>query len=255
MNNYYACAVAVTDVGRVSDINEDSCSLNGQIISTQSFKSEIFNIQSSCLAVVCDGISGEFGGEYASKAAVKAIKQSTSQLLSDKFSKSAFEYAVQLANSEVCKEGERFNKSVGTTIAMLGLYSDSVTIANVGDSRVYKYSGEKLVQLSMDHTKEQMLKNAGIIMNNPMDSHVLTQHLGINPSDMIIEPYIACDKASSGDIYLLCSDGLYDMVDSSRIKDLLGANSGIKEKADSLLAEALKNGGHDNITIILIEIN
>ena len=95
-------------------------------------------------------------------------------------------------------------------------------------------------------------RNFFIAARIAFDRHTLTQHLGILPSEMIIEPFTAGVTVEPGDIFLLCSDGLTDMVDDGDIKNILKTSDSIEKSAEALYGEALRNGGKDNISVLLV---
>ncbi|MCD8157265.1 MAG: hypothetical protein LUD53_07575, partial [Clostridiales bacterium] len=115
-----------------------------------------------------------------------------------------------------------------------------VAICNIGDSRIFRLSKGQMEQLSMDHV--------GVAPYGRKPP--LSQNLGIPPTEMLIEPYAATAAYREGDIYLICSDGLTDMLSTNQIAQVLGQYP-IETAAGCLLEKALERGGRDNITIIL----
>lgn len=114
-----------------------------------------------------------------------------------------------------------------------------------------------LTQLSVDHTQAQMLLEQGIITPEQAlthrDRHVLTQHLGIFPEEMVVEPHCAEPvELKEGDIFLLCSDGLTDMLSDDEICAVLLGETALEVKAHALINAALANGGRDNVTVVLV---
>ena len=132
--------------------------------------------------------------------------------------------------------------SMGTTAAILRFTDTQAGMCNVGDSKIYLFSDGNLIQLSYDHV--------GISVGGRKPP--LTQNLGIPETDMIIEPYVALGDYASGNLFLLCSDGLTDMVTTERIAEVLKNKP--KKAAKILLQEALDNGGRDNVSFILIKV-
>jgi protein phosphatase len=115
---------------------------------------------------------------------------------------------------------------------------------NLGDSKIYRCDNKNLTQISKDHVID--------IFNDRKPP--LSQFLGIPESEFIIEPYITHGAYNDGDLYLICSDGLTDMISENMIKNILAENKDVKICVDILLEKALANGGTDNITVILCKI-
>ncbi len=130
---------------------------------------------------------------------------------------------------------------------------------NIGDSRAYLFRSGRLTQLSQDHTPVRQMVDLGVIKAEEArthpDRHKLSQHLGIFPSEMVIEPYVAEPVAIlSGDIFLLCSDGLTEMLPDEAIRERLLGGKTPEEKGKTLTEQAMKKGGGDNITVVLVQV-
>ena len=132
---------------------------------------------------------------------------------------------------------------MGTTAAFLKFSSRKIYLCNVGDSKIFQLTDGTLQQISHDHVA------ASVFGKKPP----LLQNLGIPESELIISPYVAAGEYHSGDTYLLCSDGLTDMLTMPEIEKLLREKTGASA-AEQLLEQALERGGKDNITLILIHI-
>lgn len=248
-------ACAISDAGNIRSKNEDNFYLNGEIVDCDNHK--IASAKSKKLiCAVCDGMGGEYAGEIASRIAVQAIDDNIKALDDSDFSVDAIEATIESANSAICDEMSAVGRTMGSTLAMLCFDNGKLIITNIGDSRVYRFSDKTLVQISRDHTKEQFMIDSGLDRDkiDPSFSHILTQHLGIKPSDMVLEPYIVADEAINKDVYLLCSDGLYDMVDDYDIATILYQNDNIENAAKKLVNTAKANGGVDNITVIVLKV-
>lgn len=142
---------------------------------------------------------------------------------------------------------------------VLSVQAGFAQIANVGDSRAYLYRDGELEQLSIDHTErgslQRLRKEFGLTQEDGMPEmkDVLTQHLGVSEEDFLLEPYISgMSSLYAGDIYLLCSDGLSGMVTDSIIQEVLESSCNTMQKAQQLREIALKAGGRDNITLLLL---
>lgn len=148
------------------------------------------------------------------------------------------------ANARICEYADAHGVSVmGTTAAILAFTQDQITLCNIGDSRIYRFSQGQLEQISVDH----------VGMAPYGRKAPLSQNLGIPPEELKIEPYVAVGEYHADDIYLICSDGLTDMVSVDVILHILKEEP-FGKAADLLMRTALENGGRDNITLILCKV-
>ena len=132
---------------------------------------------------------------------------------------------------------------MGTTAAMLVFADKEIALCNIGDSKIFRLYDGSLEQISKDHVGVSAF---GV-------KPPLSQNLGIPPSELVIAPYFARGAYNDGDVYLICSDGLTDMVSVEEITEVL-VSKPIEEAITLLLDKALANGGKDNTTIILCKI-
>lgn len=252
-------AYAASNVGKRRQNNEDNFYLNGQCVnSADDIRAEATDLPEAVFSV-CDGMGGEEAGEVASQLAVQALNDAYQFLLQNQMSDAAIGRYVKLANARVCEEISRRKKRLGTTCTLLGIQNDTVTATNIGDSRIYRYSSGCLQQISHDHTEAQTMVDSGAIsaekaMTIP-EKHRLTQHIGIFPEEMLIEPFTVRIPARAGDRYLLCSDGLTDMLTDAEIRSVLQSGQSLQITAERLISQALEKGGRDNVTVVLCEIN
>ena len=239
---HYSC---ISHVGRCRSMNQDNFICEGKYIDDQKKSLEfpltgtLTSNQPSIIGVF-DGLGGEECGEIASFIAAKCAAETT--IGSDSLeSLLAF---CKKANGKICDYAAAHDVfSMGTTAALLVFSSTEIDLCNIGDSKVFHFADNKLEQISKDH-----YAIAAYGSKPP-----LSQNLGISPSEMIIEPYAAKGSYNDGDIYLICSDGLTDMVPEEEIRKIISENT-LHESTDRLLETALKNGGKDNITIILCRV-
>jgi protein phosphatase len=195
---------------------------------------------SNSLLGVFDGLGGEECGEIASLLAAKCA---TNIVLSKKPTDTLLQFCKE-ANDKICEYAADNNIiSMGTTAAILAFAKNKIALCNIGDSKIFRFADEKLQQISIDH----------YAVTKSEKKPPLSQNLGIPTSEMIIEPYIAVGQYNDGDIYLLCSDGLTDMVSIEEIKEIL-LKIEFDKAVNRLLEKALENGGKDNITIILCRV-
>lgn len=245
-----------TDVGRVRNNNEDNFYLNGYYKRAAEddryFKKDF--IYEGGVFAVCDGMGGEEYGEKAALVAVEALKAYQNK----EFSKYADEF-LDTANKRICELIEENNGvRSGSTLALLDICNDRAVSYNIGDSRVYLFRNNTLTQISEDHTQLARMIKMGVISKekaaNHKDKHVLTQHLGIFPDELVICPYKSKEiEIKNDDIFLLCSDGLNDMLSDEQIEAVLKNRCKPADYANTLKEMALENGGKDNITIGVIK--
>ena len=189
---------------------------------------------------VFDGMGGEECGEIASYIASKAA----SSIVIGKEATADLSQFCQKANNDICDYATLHEvSSMGTTAAILAFTEKEVVLCNIGDSKIFRLCNGTLEQISMDHVAV-----AAFGVKPP-----LSQNLGIPPNELVIDPYLARGPYNDGDIYMICSDGLTDMVSVDEITEVLISKPS-EEAITLLLEKALANGGKDNITIILCKI-
>ncbi|MBQ6381277.1 MAG: serine/threonine-protein phosphatase [Clostridia bacterium] len=254
-----ASAFAVSNVGKLREKNEDNFYLASKIVNMKTVFSHGIAPSPQFVCCVCDGMGGAFAGELASKRAVETIRNREKHLLRAQLSPAQTQEVIFEANRRVCDEQEKRRAKMGSTIVLFGFQNGAVSIANLGDSRAYCYVDNKLSQLTTDHTQAQLMVRAGVMSAqqaaHARESHALTQYLGIDTAQMLIEPEFRNFQAQKGDLYLLCSDGLYDMVSDAQIAAVLAQHKALPDTANALVQAALDNGGMDNITVIVIQIH
>ena len=262
MKTYTIFSAAASNVGNVRDKNEDNFFLNGKTLDA-SIKDTAIEVDTSDsgLFAVCDGMGGEASGEVASAIAVGALSEFYKQTLEQNasFSEMIESYADE-ANARICAEINKNNgKRMGTTFVVLYLKNDIAHVSNIGDSRAYLLRDNQLKQISQDHTQIRRLVEMNILTAEKArvhpDRHKLTQHLGIFPEEMVIEPFSAEPVALvDGDVFLLCSDGLSDMLEDKEIEAIMNQHTTPQDTAQKLVDSALLNGGKDNVTVIVARV-
>jgi len=202
-------------------------------------------------------MGGESFGEVASLIAVSTLAgyQATD------IRKTVADY-ISKANRLICDEMEKNNGArSGTTLALLHICEKNAVSYNIGDSRIYFVRRGEVYIMSEDHTEAERMVKVGLLTQKEAKTHKLrnklTQHLGIFPEEMIIEPYVSeTDKLKKGDMFMLCSDGLTDMVSDADLVDILTLKDrDITGIVKTLLEASLANGAKDNVTIILVKVN
>lgn len=238
----YAC---VSHIGRIRRMNQDNFICGGRYMETggDDIAFPLCGIKSSkdpSVFGVFDGMGGEERGEVASYIAAK----DAAAIELGKDAAAALSRFCQKANADICGYADENELSaMGTTAAMLAFTSGGITLCNIGDSKIFRFCGGVLEQISKDHVSV-----AAFGVKPP-----LFQNLGIPPTELIIDPYLAQGAYHDGDVYLICSDGLTDMVTTGEIAQIL-ASASVEKACAELLETALSHGGRDNITMILCRI-
>lgn len=242
----------ISDVGRKRPQNEDSTGTD----------------QAIGLAVLADGMGGYRAGEVASAIAVGAIMQTVKSGLRNLRRRGAndstgysqesllIKKAISDANLSIFNtaKSEAACYGMGTTIVAALFYGERLSIANVGDSRLYRLRGGEFRQITSDHSLTQELIDRGLYsreqvsVNTP--KNLVTRALGIETT---VQIDILEEEVRPGDIYMLCSDGLNDMVNDEEIHlTLRKYSANLVVSARELVRLANKNGGKDNISVILM---
>ena len=247
---YFIDYIVLCHQGNVRNKNQDNFWCEGKFLESDNdglavpLENCIDNTDTSLFAVF-DGMGGEKYGEMAAYLAAKTFnsflsgnpKIDTKKFLSDVCEKMNVEINIHIENNHT--------GHMGTTTAIITFNKKDIYICNVGDSKIFQYSTGKLTQISHDH----------VIAISNEKKPALTQHLGIPKTEFNITPYIAKGDYKTGDRYLICSDGLTDMVMNDEIEKMLTEQKNISHCANALMSTALSNGGVDNITIILCDIH
>jgi len=244
--------VCTTNTGNIRNHNEDNIAVNQIVlpIDHQSIKKPIKvqkRMDECPFAAVFDGMGGEFGGEIASYAAAKYFAAYENET---PWNVGKILDLVSEMNQVVVKLGKEHRaRQMGTTFSGIFCGEEDVFLSNLGDSPVYRYRLGVLEEMYEAHTNEAFLKRQGINRKPG-----LTQFLGIYEEGMVIEPYVTRVEIEENDIFLLCSDGLTDMVEEKRICEIIEESANLTECVQGLEMEALRNGGKDNITILLCKV-
>ena len=210
------------------------------------------------LYVLCDGMGGHNGGAIACKKCINVFKKefNKSKYTNSEEAKQWLYKMILKANKEIIAYGDKEQglRGMGTTVVSVIVSKNFKVFASVGDSRLYAYNKKSLTQLSEDQTFAAALYKAGYINKKEAKNHprrnMLLCAVGSVPNNALD---VQIKDIEGNDNYLLCSDGLYNMVEDNRIKSILNEDITIKEKVDKLIEEANDNGGFDNISVILLE--
>lgn len=221
------------------------------------------------LAAVADGMGGHNAGDIASKTAVKTIKKiisdieeglvpNKSQKLDTSQNTDKLLFAVRQANRIILKKSEENpeNKGMGTTLTAVMIAENRASIVHIGDSRIYLFRKNKLSQLTTDHSLVTEQLGKGVITKeearNSAMQNILTKALGTHkhPCFDTVELTLF-----TGDILLLCSDGLFKPMSNKRISKILSQNGSARYLCRTLINTANAKGGPDNISAIVIKLN
>ena len=242
--------VRLTDIGKVRDHNEDAVASDLSI----------------GLLVLADGMGGYKAGEVASEMAVLLVAAEITQAMQDNVQtwpeKSALlpesrmlKNAIQKVNAAIYQvsQDEPQCAGMGTTLVAGIFTNNKLVVGHIGDSRMYRLRDGALVQLTEDHSLVQEQMNAGLITKEQAQTssnkNLVTRALGIEPE---VEMELQELEVEVGDFYLLCSDGLSDMVSDAEIAETLReANGNITHAANRLVHLANEHGGVDNISVML----
>jgi serine/threonine protein phosphatase PrpC len=220
-------------------------------------------------ALLADGMGGHNAGDVASRMCLEELNTILASAL-DKSLKglkpnkgvtrqaTLLRRAVGKANAAVFEDAQKNSehRGMGTTIVATLFYDSKVVVAHLGDSRIYRLRKKALEQITCDHSLVQELLDQGVISDEEAEdnpySHVITQAVGIK-SRVVAE--VNEFEVLPGDVYLLCSDGLTDMVKDEEIAETLVAAEGQWERAAQRLVDvANSHGGHDNISVVLVGV-
>lgn len=231
--------------------NQDNLYYQGSILNRIHWKNKsVFKSKWDSREMLCFGVFDGMGGEQYGEIASHIAAQNTR----DMFLGNVQGIIPSDIMYEVCKKSnddiwsktiDLGAKRIGTTAALVIIQYATIWCCNVGDSKIIRLRDGKLSQLSMDHVATDST-------HKDMKPG-LTAHLGMNPMEMFPNPYIMNDTMKSDDIYLICSDGLTDMVSEVDIQDTM-TSCGITRCARKLLKMALHGGGEDNTTLVLIKV-
>lgn len=233
-----------TDIGHRRNNNQDSVGV---------FK----NAAGAQIAIVADGMGGHQGGDVASEMVVshlgRTFETNQSKTIDELIRWLVFE--LNSENQRILEKALHHTdlNGMGTTFVAVLMTGDTYIVANIGDSRCYRYRDHNLKQLTEDHSLVNELVKHGDISPEDAKHHpqknLITRSLGISKD---VDADVTIYHSYAGDYLLLCSDGLTNMVSDDEIQATLGSDSTLEEKCDILITLANKNGGLDNITALLL---
>lgn len=244
--------------GKKRTNNEDNFYFDGEYMSSDNhglsqIKFQEVSLNKDHFFCVFDGMGGGDFGEIASYSATKATKEflEIETNINPCDITPSLEKLCKNINEEVFEAGNKLGSfQMGSTIVGLYFHAGQAWVCNLGDSRGYLLRNDTMQQISEDHTDEAFMKENGIIGRKPY----LTQYLGISPQDMEIVPFIKNYYLGNGDRFLICSDGVTDMISEQKICNLLSEIQNPMKCVSALIQEALDYGGKDNITVMVLDI-
>ncbi|MGN0376537.1 MAG: Stp1/IreP family PP2C-type Ser/Thr phosphatase [Suilimivivens sp.] len=235
---------SVTDIGRKRKLNQDFVYASDEPVGN------LPNVY-----IVADGMGGHRAGDYASKCTVETVVREIRSC----FEKSPIRIlsrAIRVANDQVRRKAREDESlfGMGTTVVVATCIGKYLQVANVGDSRLYIINDE-VRQITRDHSLvEEMVRMGGLdreAARNHPDKNIITRAIGARDT---IEIDFFHEELKSGDIVLMCSDGLTNMLEDEEIGRILRSQGTIEERAEKLVEEANSNGGKDNIAVIIIDM-
>ncbi|HXG82452.1 MAG TPA: Stp1/IreP family PP2C-type Ser/Thr phosphatase [Pyrinomonadaceae bacterium] len=239
-----------TDVGCVREANEDS----GRHVLPNDPETRV---RKGTLTIVADGMGGHASGEIASQMAVELISEI---YYADKINSApgALKIAVERANREIYETSLSDEKyyGMGTTVIALVLQNGTAFSAHVGDSRLYRLRAGAMEMLTLDHSQVMEMVKHGILTmeeaRNHDDKNVILRAVGTQP---VVEAEVSPEfPVESGDEFLLCSDGLCDMLPDAEIAGIWRGAADVHTACEQLIEAAKQSGGHDNITVGIVRV-
>ena len=238
-------SIAMTDIGRRRKVNQDYVYASDQPVG---------NLPN--LYIVADGMGGHKAGELASSYAVQKVVEAIQRSM-DTRPALILQKAVRYANYrlyEKAGESEAYH-GMGTTLVALTICGNEALAVNIGDSRLYEVTQEGICQISEDHSLVAELVRSGELTPQEArehpDKNIITRALGIQEeTEMDLFPF----HVEKGNRYLLCSDGLSNMVEDTELCRLIQKEKPLYEICGQLILEANRRGGTDNIAVVLVEI-
>ncbi len=245
---YKVTAYGISDVGRVRQNNEDTWAALPEID----------------FYILADGMGGHQAGEVASHLAVESLIKLAKNNWGTESSKHSFhdmrkivKHAIEHVNAKVFKMSrtESHLKGMGTTLCCVLFHDKGVVYAHVGDSRIYRLRGHELEQLTKDHSLYRELIDQGHLAEKQLPDflykNIITKAIGTEPH---VEPSVHLTDIEDADIYLMCSDGLSDLLTTNEIQNILNQESSIEASAKELVATANARGGYDNVTVTIMQV-
>lgn len=217
------------------------------------------------IGIVADGMGGHNAGEIASGMAAAFVKSEMRQWLERAGRniqagdiEAALSHAIMQANQSIftVAQGNRQYAGMGTTLVAGVFHRDTLVLAHIGDSRCYRWRAGQFTQITHDHSLHQEQADAGLLPEEGLltrHANIVTRALGVEADKPQLAEIHRHDVLAD-DLYLMCSDGLTDMVDDAAIAAILAGAGTLQEKASQLIAAANNGGGRDNVSVLLAQV-
>ena len=234
---------SITDIGKKRKLNQD------YVFSSDTRIGNLSNV-----FIVADGMGGHNAGDYASRFTVDTMVEEIERSFEQSPVK-ILENAIKTANRKLREKASEDPNlfGMGTTVVAATVLGRYLQVANVGDSRLYVIN-DKITQITRDHSLvEEMVRMGGIdreTARTHLDKNIITRAIGATET---VDIDFFNVELNRGDIVLMCSDGLTNMLEDEEIRMIVSGQRDIIEKAQKLVEQANNNGGKDNIAVILIE--
>ncbi|MCE5317244.1 MAG: Stp1/IreP family PP2C-type Ser/Thr phosphatase [Parachlamydia sp.] len=242
-------ATGLSDIGLVRENNEDVWA----------------EVPQKRFYILADGMGGHLAGEVAAREAVDELIALINDDLGSQMEQVGLEEARHLlaaaigeVNIHVYRMGRKDPalRGMGTTLCCLYFHPQGVIYAHVGDSRIYRMHENQLTQVSKDHSLLRELVDLGELTERQAEEHayknIITKAIGTEPS---VDPAVQSCDTVDGDLYMMCTDGLSDLLSRKEMEEILLAASSLKKAANELVAVAKEKGGYDNITVVIAKVN
>lgn len=261
MAKFHIRSAVINNKGRVRENNEDNFFLNGRYLELSEMEAggtfSALSERPVQLYAVLDGMGGEDAGEFASFHAAQALSAYPKRRMPMRGE--TLRKMVREVSDAVYAQAEAKHLRSGATMALFASERGLARLANVGDSRVYRLQSGNLEQLTVDQTTVQRMVFLGQLTQEEARTHpqrnIIRQYLGMPPEDDPVDPGIFGPfSLTAGDRYLLCSDGLTDMLENDEIRPPLALADTPEQAAQALVEAALQAGGKDNITAMVLFI-
>ena len=255
----YLDAAAICDRGKVRAKNEDNLLVDYEILPKEHDHKALsvkgLSLSSLPLFGVFDGMGGYTAGEIASHLTANIARRFwvKKQLRLD--AAGTLRRICTAANDAVCSAMRaRSGMQMGSTAAMLSFDRSGFFACNIGDSPIFCLRDGRLLTVSQEHTERAVYEKVTGKKSEPTQKFRLTQNIGIFAEEFLISPYSCSGEVFPDDVFLLCSDGITDMLTPETIRTILDSGEPPKAIADTLFEAAMLAGGRDNITAVVIKI-
>lgn len=253
------CASVMSHPGKCREKNEDNFCLHGMLLRPDAPPKPLRyrgKTHHPILVGVFDGMGGMQAGERASRIAAEVAGNAIIALENAEQPDQFLVKICKNANTRTCDEMQQVTQTrMGSTASMLCFLGDTCFLCNVGDSPIFLLRNGELTEISHEHTeKENFIRIYGAAAAAARKKFKLTQYIGIFPEEMEIEPYTYTCRVRSGDRFLICSDGLTDMVPQEQIRQILQKRLSSAATVKLLTDQALAYGGKDNVTVLCADV-